>query len=160
MSEPFVGEVRIFGFTYAPRGWALCRGQLMSISQNTALFSLLGTYYGGDGRSTFALPNLQGNIPISSGQGPGLASYVLGQAGGTVSVTLSISNMPSHTHTLPAGGPASTSTPASNTMIAGGGKGSTAIYTATTDRYQFRFEHGRPGRWQPASQQLDCPMLQ
>ena len=137
MSEPFLGEVRVFGFNYAPRGWAFCRGQIMSISQNTALFSLLGTFYGGDGRSNFALPNLQGNIPVSSGQGAGLASYSLGQAAGSVSVTLLTSNLPSHFHTLPAGGPANMTTPSSSTMIGGGGRGSLPIYSTNADGTNF-----------------------
>jgi len=100
MADPFVAEIRIFPFNFAPKGWAWCNGQLMPISQNTALFSLLGTTYGGDGKSTFALPNLQGSAPIHAGQGPGLSLYDLGQNGGTPSVTLLQSEMPSHPHTL------------------------------------------------------------
>src|SRR5436305_2487273 len=102
MADPFVAEIRIFGFNFAPTGWALCDGQLMPISQNTALFSLLGTTYGGDGKSTFALPNLQGSVPIQQGQGQGLSDYVLGQQSGTESVTLLQSEIPIHTHTLQA----------------------------------------------------------
>jgi microcystin-dependent protein len=98
MSNPFVGEIRIFGFNFAPTGWALCNGQLMPISQNTALFSLLGTTYGGDGKSTFALPNLQGSAPLQQGQGPGLSLYDLGELDGEPSVTLLTSEMPVHTH--------------------------------------------------------------
>jgi microcystin-dependent protein len=99
MSSPFVAEIRIFGFNFAPKGWAFCDGQLLPISQNTALFSLLGTTYGGDGKSNFALPNLQGSIPIQQGQGPGLSLYDLGQMGGEDYVTLLTSEMPAHTHT-------------------------------------------------------------
>lgn len=101
MSTPFVAEIRIFGFDFAPRGWAICNGQLMPISQNTALFSLLGTYYGGDGRSTFALPNLQGSVPLHIGRnqpGPGLSVYDLGQSSGSTTVTLLQSEMPFHSH--------------------------------------------------------------
>ena len=98
MSAPFVAEIRIFACNFAPTGWAQCNGQLLPISQNTALFSLLGTYYGGDGKSTFALPNLQGSLPNGQGQGPGLSDYFLGQASGTESVTLLQTETPLHTH--------------------------------------------------------------
>lgn len=100
MSSPFVAEIRIFPFDFAPTGWALCNGQLMPISQNTALFSLLGTYYGGDGKSTFALPNLQGMTPIMHGQGAGLSERFLGESSGSPEVTLLDAEMPSHGHTL------------------------------------------------------------
>ena len=102
MSDPFVAEIRIFAGNFAPRGWALCNGQLLPISQNTALFSLLGTFYGGDGKSTFALPNLQGSAPVHQGQGPGLSMYFIGQTGGEPSVTLINSEMPAHTHSVSA----------------------------------------------------------
>ena len=98
MSDPFLGEIRLFAGNYAPRGWALCQGQTMAISQNTALFSLLGTNYGGDGRSNFGLPNLQGRVPINQGQASGLSSYQLGQTGGEVSHTLTLQELPSHNH--------------------------------------------------------------
>lgn len=100
MADPFVAEIRIFPFNFAPKGWAWCDGQLLPLSQNTALFSLLGTTYGGDGKSTFALPDLQGNLPIHPGQGPGLSLYDLGQMGGSETVTLLESEIPLHTHTL------------------------------------------------------------
>src|SRR5512132_3252384 len=100
MSSPFVAEIRIFGFNFAPTGWATCDGQLLPISQNTALFSLLGTMYGGDGKSTFALPDLQNSVPIFWGQGPGLSLYDEGQQGGSEFVTLISSEMPLHTHNL------------------------------------------------------------
>jgi len=96
--NPFLGQLLLVPYNFAPRGWAFCAGQIMPISQNTALFSLLGTTYGGDGKSTFALPNLQGMIPIGSGQGPGLSVYDLGQTGGTDSVSLLTSEIPAHTH--------------------------------------------------------------
>jgi len=100
MSQPFVGEVRIFAGNFAPLGWALCNGQILAIAQNTALFSLLGTTYGGNGQSTFALPDLRGRVPIQPGQGPGLSSRDLGESGGTESETLLTSEIPSHTHAL------------------------------------------------------------
>ena len=98
MSDPFVAEIRIFAFNFPPSGWAFCNGQLMPISQNTALFSLLGTTYGGDGKSTFALPDLQDNAVMHHGQGPGLSLRDLGEIGGASSVTLLQSEIPSHTH--------------------------------------------------------------
>lgn len=100
MSEPFIGEIKLVGCNFAPRGWANCDGQLMEVSQNTALFSLLGTTYGGDGRTTFALPDFRSRIPLHSGQGPGLSNRVVGQKGGSESVTLAQGQMPVHNHTL------------------------------------------------------------
>ena len=100
MSDPFVAEIRIFGFNFAPTGWAFCDGQLMPISQNTALFSLLGTTYGGDGKSTFALPDLQGAAPMHPGQGPGLSLHDLGETGGSDTITLLESEIPAHSHAL------------------------------------------------------------
>jgi microcystin-dependent protein len=99
MADPFVGEIQIVGFNFAPIGWALCNGQLLPISQNTALFSLLGTFYGGNGTSTFALPNLQGNTPRGMGTGAGLSPVEIGEIGGEANVTLLATEMPSHTHT-------------------------------------------------------------
>lgn len=98
MSDPFVAEIRMFAGNFAPTGWALCNGQLLPISQNTALFSLLGTTYGGDGKSTFGLPNLQDSAPLQQGQGAGLSLYDLGQQGGSPFVTLLESELPSHNH--------------------------------------------------------------
>ena len=98
MSDPFVGEIRMLGFPYAPYGWAFCNGQLMQISQNTTLFSVIGTTYGGDGQATFALPNLQGASPMHWGSGAGLTPCVVGEAQGTAMVTLTQSQMPSHNH--------------------------------------------------------------
>jgi microcystin-dependent protein len=103
MSDPFVAEIRIFGFNFPPTGWAQCNGQLLPLSQNTALFSLLGTTYGGDGKSTFALPDLQGSVPLHVGgsqPGPGLSVYDLGQASGSDFITLLESEMPLHPHSL------------------------------------------------------------
>src|SRR3989304_1686087 len=98
MSDPFVAEIRILGCNFAPTGWAFCNGQLMPISQNTALFSLLGTMYGGDGKTTFALPDLQGNAPMFWGQGPGLSLYDQGQTGGSDTITLLQTEIPLHNH--------------------------------------------------------------
>ena len=100
MSDQFVAEIRIFPFNFPPTGWAFCDGQLLPLSQNTALFSLLGTTYGGDGKSTFALPNLQGSAPMQPGQGQGLSLRDLGEASGVESITLLVSEMPLHTHGL------------------------------------------------------------
>jgi microcystin-dependent protein len=104
MADPFVAEIRIFPFNFAPKGWAWCNGQLLPLSQNTALFSLLGTTYGGDGKSNFALPDLEGSAPMHPGQGPGLSLYDLGQSGGSDTVTLLESEIPSHSHALQANG--------------------------------------------------------
>lgn len=100
MADPFVAEIRIFPFNFAPKGWAWCDGQLLPLSQNTALFSLLGTTYGGNGKSNFALPDLQGRAPMHPGQGPGLSLHDLGETGGSQTVTLLESEIPSHSHTL------------------------------------------------------------
>jgi len=98
MSDPFVAEIRMFTGNFAPKGWAFCNGQLMPISQNTALFSLLGTTYGGDGKATFGLPDLQGSAPMQPGQGPGLSLHDIGESGGSQAVTLLQSEMPGHNH--------------------------------------------------------------
>jgi microcystin-dependent protein len=111
--DPFVGEIRAVGFNFAPLGWAMCNGQLLPITQNTALFSLLGTFYGGDGRTTFGLPNLQARFPLDAGDTAGLTSYPVGEADGTNTVTLPQSQMPQHIHPpLAAGGGGSTNSPA------------------------------------------------
>lgn len=98
--DPFVAEIRIFPFNFAPKGWAFCDGQILPISQNTAVFSLLGTTYGGDGKSNFALPDMQGNAPMHPAQGPGLSEHFLGETGGSETVTLLASEMPAHSHSL------------------------------------------------------------
>ncbi len=100
MSEPFVAEIRIFAGNFAPRNWAFCDGQLLPVAQNTALFSIIGTTYGGDGRSTMGLPNLQGRAPMHPGRGPGLTTRRLGQTGGVEEVTLTVGEIPTHSHTL------------------------------------------------------------
>jgi len=99
-NSPFLGEIRLVPYNFAPRGWAFCDGQILPIAQNTALFSLLGTTYGGNGQTTFALPDLRGRHAIEAGQGPGLSSYTLGETGGTESTTLTLSNLPAHTHAV------------------------------------------------------------
>jgi microcystin-dependent protein len=118
MAEPFLGQIIIVGFNFAPRGWALCNGQILSIAQNTALFSLLGTTYGGNGQTTFALPNLQGRVALHAGQGAGLSERDLGEVGGEESVTLNQSQMPVHTHTLGASGAAATTDSPANAVLA------------------------------------------
>ncbi len=117
--DPFVGEVTLFAGNFAPRGWAFCAGQLLPIAQNTALFSLLGTNYGGDGRTTFGLPDLRGRSPlhVGSGQGPGLQAHSLGEMAGEASVTLSTTQIPAHTHALQASTAASVSSPSSTVNL-------------------------------------------
>lgn len=125
MSAPFVAEIRVFPFNFAPKGWAFCDGQLLPLSQNTALFSLLGTTYGGDGKSTFALPNVQGMCTLSSGQGAGLSQYFLGETSGVETVTLLQSEMPIHNHNLMADTtPATTGLPSATSSMARSAGGS------------------------------------
>jgi microcystin-dependent protein len=130
MANPFLGQIMLAGFNFAPVGWAFCSGQLLPISQNTALFSLLGTTYGGDGMTTFALPNLQGNVIVGQGQGPGLSFYDLGQSGGETTVSLLLTEIPAHTHPIPAsaapghGSP----TPGPSFALGSGGRGSQPDY--------------------------------
>ncbi len=109
MSNPFLGEIRMFGGTFAPAGWAFCNGQLIAISQNSALFALLGTTYGGNGQTTFGLPDLRGRVPMGQGQAPGLSYRNLGEITGTENVTLLSTNLPAHTHTVSLSSPATTS---------------------------------------------------
>ncbi len=132
MTDQFVAEIRIFPFNFAPSGWALCNGQLLPITQNTALFSLLGNFYGGDGSSTFALPDLRGRVAVQQGQGQGLALYDLGQTGGVESITLLQSEMPVHTHSLRANPQLGDSpSPAANRAIAR--LGSINVYQTTSN---------------------------
>jgi microcystin-dependent protein len=130
MSTPFLGEIRIFACNFAPRGWAMCNGQLLPINQNQALFSLLGTNYGGNGQTTFALPNLQGRVAIHEGQGSGLSAYTLGETGGAESVTLLTTQMPQHTHSVAASSAAATGTRPGGSVPA---RASTAAYATTPD---------------------------
>jgi microcystin-dependent protein len=120
MADPFVAEIRIFPFDFAPINWALCAGQILSISQNAALFSLIGTYYGGDGRSNFGLPDLRGNVPVGQGQGAGLSLYEVGEMGGSPTVALLDANNPVHNHSVNATtNNASTTDPTNNVYAAG-----------------------------------------
>lgn len=138
MADQFIGEVRIFGGNFAPKGWALCNGQLLPISQNTALFSLLGTYYGGDGKTNFALPNLMGRAPMHPGQGPGLTNRVLGEMDGSNTVTLLANEMPAHNHLPMANGneDSGTMSVATGNVWGAGGRG-TAIYSGDSSRVQM-----------------------
>ncbi|HZV70830.1 MAG TPA: tail fiber protein [Saprospiraceae bacterium] len=129
MADPFVAEIRIFAGNFAPTGWAKCDGQILPLSQNTALFSLLGTMYGGNGKSTFALPNLQDRAPLGQGQGQGLSEYFIGQEGGSETITLLQSEMPLHTHTISgAVDPGDTNVPTGNVITRAVGA---AVYNAT-----------------------------
>lgn len=128
MSDVYLGSLMLVPYQFAPKGYAFCAGQLMSISQNTALFSLLGTTYGGDGKSTFALPNLQGRVALGFGQGPGLSLYDLGEVAGTPTVTLLTNEVPQHNHTLKAEKGLGQQAPANNAL----GEPTTAIYSAST----------------------------
>lgn len=136
MADAFVAEMRIFPFNFAPKGWAFCNGQLMPISQNTALFALLGTVYGGDGKSTFALPNLQGSTPMQQGQGPGLSLRDLGEIGGEQAVTLLQSEMPSHTHGVQAAAASDSGSPTNNTW-GSGQKGFGNVYAGPPPNVQM-----------------------
>lgn len=132
MSEPFIGEIRLVPYNFEPRGWAFCNGQLLPISQNTALFSLLGTNYGGDGRTTFALPDLRGRVAVSQGTGPGLSNVVLGEVGGAEQVTLTQAQMPAHGHLASVCGAGATANrPAGQVPSAGGS------YAASSDGGTF-----------------------
>jgi microcystin-dependent protein len=132
MADPFVAEIRMFGGNFAPKGWATCDGQLLPISQNTALFSLVGTLYGGDGRSTFALPNLGGRAPMHAGSGPGLTNRSVGDTGGSETVTLSATALPAHAHALRAANAASDSSqPGGRVLAAAAGDAFLAAGTKT-----------------------------
>ena len=133
MADPFVAEIRVFPFTFAPKGWAWCDGQLLPLSQNTALFSLLGTTYGGNGKSNFALPDLQGRAAMHPGQGPGLSLHDLGETGGSETVSLLESEIPSHSHAMRADTAAgNTNQPAGNLVSQGFGRGNN-MYQSTTN---------------------------
>ena len=137
MDEPYLGGIFIMGFNFPPKGYALCNGQLLSISQNSALFNLLGTTYGGDGQNTFALPNLQGRVPIHQGQSSGTSTYVIGQSGGVETVTLVTTQVPAHSHLFNVNKEAgTTATPGTTTYLAAGpstgsGPNSSALKTYT-----------------------------
>lgn len=128
MASPFLAQITLFAGNFAPRGWAFCSGQIMAISQNTALFALLGTTYGGNGQTTFALPDLRSRVPIHPGQGPGLSNYDLGQSGGVESVTLLASQMPPHSHPLNANTSAGTLRDPGGNALAKEATGQTSVY--------------------------------
>lgn len=130
MSEPFIAQITMFGGNFAPRGWAFCQGQILSIAQNTALFSLLGTTFGGNGQTTFALPDLRGRVPLGPGQGPGLPSFDLGEVAGEPTHTLIVTEMPAHNHTTRASNVAGNSTsPSGNNLAVSSTRD--AVYTST-----------------------------
>lgn len=128
MAEPFIGEIKMVGFNFPPKGWAGCDGALLSIAQNTALFSLLGTQFGGDGRTNFQLPDLRGRVPIHMGQGPGTSPYFMGDAGGTEAATLTYGQMPQHTHALQGTSGAGNTRSAAGAALAKEAAGQTAVY--------------------------------
>lgn len=128
MSEAYIGEIRMFGYNFAPRGWLDCNGSLLAIAQYDVLFALIGTTYGGDGQTTFALPDLRGRLPISQGQGPGLSNYVIGQVAGTENVTLLSTQMPAHSHSAVATS-ASANVGSPGTTVLPGAISSDTLYT-------------------------------
>lgn len=134
MSEPFIGEIRMFGGNFAPQGWALCHGQVVAISENDTLFTLIGTTYGGDGQSTFRLPDLRGRLPMHQGAGPSLTPRVVGESFGAESVTLTSAQMPAHAHPLAATGAATLSSPQGTRY---GDTGANATYLDTTPTGTF-----------------------
>jgi microcystin-dependent protein len=134
MSEPFIGEIRMFGGNFAPNGWALCEGQLLAISENEALFALIGTTYGGDGQQTFALPDLRGRVPIHQGQGLGLSNRTIGERLGAETVTLTANQLPAHAHPIAATGVATLSSP-NGTRYGNTGPHGTYVNTATNAQF-------------------------
>ena len=132
MSQPYVGEIRMFGFNFMPVGWQACNGALLSIAEYDTLFALIGTTYGGDGQTTFAVPDLRGRLPIHQGTGPGLSTYVIGQMAGTESVTLISTQMPSHTHTAVATTAAATAITPGTGLLPGTVSGDTFYVNTTT----------------------------
>ena len=148
MADPFVAEIRIFPFNFAPKGWAWCDGQLLPLSQNTALFSLLGTTYGGDGESNFALPDLQGSFPMHYGQGPGLSPHDLGEQSGSETVTLLTSEIPAHSHVVnTVSGAASVARPSPSVVLGGAPTRPYSIENANTAMSGHQL--GLEGRNQP-----------
>jgi microcystin-dependent protein len=148
MSEPFVGEIRMFGFQFAPRNWAICQGQLMAIAQNDALFALIGTTYGGDGQATFGLPDFRGRIPIHQGTGPGLSNYPIGQNSGSENVTVTVQQIPSHSHNMYASTSGVRTTSPANDYL---GSGEADIYNRNTTASQTSLNSaiGNAGGSQP-----------
>lgn len=150
MSDPFIGEIKVISFTFPPKGWAFCNGQLLPISQNQALFSILGTQFGGNGTTNFALPNLQGRMPIHQGSG-----YIVGESGGEVDHVLSLNEMPSHTHQAMARSAATTGTPSGATWAAG----STLAFAPTADTVMSAGAVGNAGGSQPHENQAPYLVL-
>ena len=145
--EPFIGEISMFAGNFAPRGWALCEGQLLPISQYSALFSILGTTYGGDGRTTFALPDLRGRVPMHPGNGPGLSNYRLGQKGGAESATITILNLPAHNHPIQASTAAANANEATGNVM-GNAIGMPGLYSSNAPDSQMK-PTGNKGGSQP-----------
>jgi len=148
MGTPYIGEIRMFAGNFAPAGWALCEGQLMPISENDALFTLIGTTYGGDGQETFALPDLRGRFPNHQGQGPGLSSYTIGEMTGTESVTLTVPQLPAHSHQANAGAGGNDVSPAGN-LWSTDANGNTAAYSNTSNTVMAAGAIGPAGGSQP-----------
>ena len=157
MAQPYVGEIRMFAGNFAPAGWMFCEGQLLPISENETLFNLIGTTYGGDGQTTFALPNLQSRVIIHQGQGPGLSPYVIGQNGGVESVTVTTSQLPVHNHTANCSSSAgSQSSPVGN-LWAGDAAGLTAEYSNSQNGQMNAAAIGPSGGSQPHENRM--PLL-
>ena len=154
--EPFIGQIMMFAGNFAPRGWALCNGQLLPIASNTALFSILGTTYGGDGQTTFALPDLRGRVPMHMGQGPGLSPRKLGERGGRETDTLTVNNLPSHNHAMnAANADAKSASPAGNLL----GNAQTQVYASGSAGAQMSTQSvSNTGENQPFSimQPFEC----
>jgi microcystin-dependent protein len=146
-SDPYLGELCLFPYNFAPRGWAFCSGQTLSIAQNQALFSLLGTTYGGNGQTTFALPDLRGRAPISAGQGPGLGSYSLGEVGGVEAVTLGVGQLPAHNHGVNASSSATSKNP--NNAVPGYTSGGSSYDTGSPNEQMAASMIGNTGGSQP-----------
>lgn len=149
MSEAFIGEIRMFAGNFAPRGWAFCQGQLLSIAQNTALFSLLGTTYGGNGQTTFALPDLRGRLPMQPGQGPGLSPRTLGEQGGSETVTLLSNQMPAHNHMVNASSAHGEVETPSGTFLAADSTATVLNYGSSADTTMNPAAIGAAGGSQP-----------
>ena len=133
--EPFIGQICLFGFDYAPTGWALCNGQTLSIAQNSALYSLLGTRYGGDGVSSFMLPNLQGRVPLGQGTGTGLSPYTMGEQGGNQTVTISTAQLPAHNHMLTGSGNAAAASTLNGNVLASSNGSTSGEEPVTVNAY-------------------------
>jgi microcystin-dependent protein len=149
MSSPYVGEVRMFAGNFAPAGWALCDGSLIAISENTTLFNLIGTTYGGDGQSTFAVPDLRSRIPIHQGQGSGLSNYVIGANGGVETVTLTVNQIPGHSHPIIAENAVASTTATDPTNHLYGNGGTTELYSLHTGALSTMMQSASAGGNQP-----------